>query len=142
MKVFICGIIQGSLRGLEIHTQSYREIIHAILKRHIPHIEIYCPVTLHPHSPNYNDRKAAEVLEQSIEEAKRSDLLVAYLPEASMGSAIEMWEAKKVGVPIVAITPLKTNWVIRYTADKIFETLDEFEQWVRESGITKTARQA
>ena len=54
--------------------------------------------------------------------------VVAYLPEASMGSAIEMWEAKKAGAKVIAITGLKHNWVVRYTADLMVENLEQFAQ--------------
>lgn len=137
MKVFICGIIQGSLRGTRIHSQDYRKAISSILKKNIADLEIHCPVSLHPNSPDYDDNQAARVLNQSIEEARNSDLLVAYLPEASMGSAIEMWEARKANVPIIAITPLRGNWVIRYTANVIVESITEFEEWVSQSNIDK-----
>ncbi len=142
MKVFICGIIQGSLRGTKIHSQDYRQAISKVLKKHIADLEIHCPVSLHPNSPDYDDKQAARVFEESVEQARSSDLLVAYLPEASMGSAIEMWEAKKANVPIVAITPLKGNWVIRYTADVILETIDEFEDWLAQSGIARISKKA
>jgi hypothetical protein len=127
VKVFICGIIQGSHSGLAVHEQTYRQHISEIVEKHIPGARIYCPVSLHPESVSYDDATAFRVLEESIEEARQADILIAYLPEASMGSAIEMWEAKRKGVRIIAITPMKHNWVVRYAADAIVEDLSEFE---------------
>jgi hypothetical protein len=126
MRVFICGIIQGSLSELAVHGQSYRTVLKDLVEKHMPEAEVYCPVSLHPESLSYDDEKAFEVLEESIEAARKSDLIVAYLPEASMGSAIEMWEAKRAGAKIVTITPLKPNWVVRYASDIVVETIEEF----------------
>ena len=137
MQVFICGIIQGSNRGLDVHEQTYRDRIRQIIQSHIPEAKIYCPVSLHPQSPTYDDEKAFQVLEESVEAAKASDLLIAYLPQASMGSAIEMWEARRAGVKIVTITKLRSNWVIRYASDIILDDLDQLEQFVRNGGLNR-----
>jgi len=137
MQVFICGIIQGSNRGLDVHEQTYRDRIRQIIQSHIPEAKIYCPVSLHPQSPTYDDEKAFQVLEESVEAAKASDLLIAYLPQASMGSAIEMWEARRAGVKIVTITKLRSNWVIRYASDIILDDLDQLEQFVRSGGLNR-----
>jgi NAD-dependent SIR2 family protein deacetylase len=128
MRIFICGIIQGSHRELAIHGQSYRARIKEMLARTCPRAEIYCPVDLHPDSLAYDDPRAFKVFHESVQEAKRSDILIAYLPSASMGSAIEMWEAKQAGVKIISITPLQHNWVVRYASDVILKDLDEFER--------------
>ncbi|MFH1312753.1 MAG: hypothetical protein ABIJ00_05950 [Candidatus Eisenbacteria bacterium] len=128
MRVFICGIIQGSLSEYAVHGQSYRTTLKGIVEKHMPSAEVYCPVSLHPESLSYDDAKAFEVLEESIDAARKSDLIVAYLPEASMGSAIEMWEAKRAGARIISITPLKPNWVVRYASDIVVETIGEFEE--------------
>jgi hypothetical protein len=131
MKAFICGIIQGSEQGLGVHRQSYRKRLRELIEANIPGAEVYCPVSRHPESPSYDDTKAFEVLEESVDIAKAGDLLVAYLPEASMGSAIEMWEAKRAGVKVVTITALKHNWVVRYASDVILGTIDEFADFVK-----------
>ncbi len=133
MKIFICGIIQGSHLQACIHSQSYRERLRRILRSYFPQAEIYCPVSLHPNSIEYSDEEARLVFAESVKEATSSDLLIAYLPEASMGSAIEMWEAKKQGVKIVCITPMKLNWIVRITADYIFDTIEDFESFLRQS---------
>ena len=137
MRIFICGIIQGSHSELAVHEQSYRQSLSRIIEKHIPGARIYCPVSLHPESVTYDDPKAFRVLEESIDQARRADLLVAYLPEASMGSALEMWEAKKAGVKVIAITPMRHNWVIRYTADAIVEDIPEFEDLLAGETISR-----
>ena len=124
-RVFICGIIQGSHTGLDVHGQDYRTRIRRIVEEHMPSAEVYCPVTMHPESPGYGDEKAFKVFEESVEAARQSDLLIAYLPEASMGSAIEMWEARRAGVKIISITPLRENWVVRYASDLILDSIED-----------------
>ena len=140
MKVFLCGIIQGSRPDLSVHGQSYREELKRLVEKHLPGAEVYCPVSLHPESPSYNDRLAARVLEESVEAAKTSDLLIAYVPEASMGSAIEMWEARRAGVRVVSITPLKDNWVVRYASDVILTDFDELETYLAEYATENPAQ--
>jgi hypothetical protein len=137
MRVFICGIIQGSISEFAVHEQSYRARLRGAIETHLPGVEVYCPVSLHPESLLYDDSKAFAVLEESAEAARRSDLLVAYLPEASMGSAIEMWEAKRAGVKIVAITPLEHNWVIRYAADLSVRTIEDFEGLLADGSVAR-----
>lgn len=134
MRVFLCGIIQGSRPDLSVHGQSYRDRLRRLVEEHLPGAEVYCPVSLHPESPSYDDDLAARVLEESVEAAKKSDLLIAYVPEASMGSAIEMWEAKRAGVRVVSVTPLKDNWVVRYASDVILKTFDELEEFLKDLG--------
>jgi hypothetical protein len=138
MRVFICGIIQGSRPDLTVHEQSYREDLRRLVAEYLPDAEVYCPVSLHPQSPSYDDDKAFRVLEESVEAAKASDLLIAYVPEASMGSAIELWEAKRAGVKVVSVTPLRDNWVIRYASDVILEEFQDLEAFLEEYAAGNT----
>jgi len=136
-RVFICGIIQGSHKGIDVHGQDYRTRIRQIVEKYLPSAEVYCPVSLHPESPAYGDKKAFEVFEESIEAARESDLLIAYLPEASMGSAIEMWEAKRAGVKIISITPLRENWVVRYASDLMLDSIEDLARRFEDSTVEK-----
>lgn len=128
MRIFICGIIQGSHSRLAVHEQTYRQRLKQLIEKYLPDADVYCPQSLHPESLSYEDAKAFDVFEDSVKIAGRSELLVAYLPEASMGSAIEMWEAKKSGARIISITPMKHNWVVRYASDMIFGCIEEFAE--------------
>jgi len=58
---------------------------------------------------------------------------ITYLPEASMGTAIEMWECYRNKVRIWTISPMKENWSVRFLSDKIFKSLDEFEKYLKET---------
>jgi len=57
-------------------------------------------------------------------------VLIAYLPEASMGTALEIWEASRAGRIILTISPLAENWVIKALATRNFVTLEEFADFV------------
>jgi len=69
--------------------------------------------------------------------AARADVLVAYLPEASMGTALEMVRASDAGVPVVSISPLAENWFIRFLSQRIFSSLAAFEGWVGQGGLAE-----
>lgn len=127
MKVFLAGIIQGSIAEAGIHRQDYRARIKEILRRHLPGSDVYCPIENHPNSLVYDNDKAREVFTDHVRMAAESDLLLAYIPEASMGTAVEMWETWRAGRPIVAISPLTENWVVKLLSTRLVRTLDEFE---------------
>ena len=135
-RIFLAGIIQGSCLAQDIHSQDYRNRIKRVLKKSFPEALVYCPVENHPDSVVYEDRQASEIFLKHLDMVKQSHLLVVYLPEASMGSAIEMWEASRRGVPVVTITPMKTNWVVRLVSDVICPDLDQFEA-MAESGALR-----
>ena len=56
-----------------------------------------------------------------------SDVVVSYLPEASMGSAVEIHAAKLAGKRVIAIAPdrMGQNWVVRSYADNKLASIDE-----------------
>jgi hypothetical protein len=56
------------------------------------------------------------------------DVVVAFLPEASMGTAIEIWEAFRHGRRVVTISPLERNWVVRYCSHLVLEDFSALEQ--------------
>jgi hypothetical protein len=61
-----------------------------------------------------------------LQHAAESDLVIAYVPTASMGTALEMYSAYLAGVPVVAISPLATNWVINALARRVYPDLGSF----------------
>jgi nucleoside 2-deoxyribosyltransferase len=134
MRVFLAGIMQGSIVQNHVHEQTYREALAELLLSHVPGVEVFDPWVVYPDSPSYEDDRVRAVLLANLAQAAQSDLVIAYLPEASMGTALEMWEAWRAGVPVIAITPLAANWVVRVVASQRFETLDEFARAVR-SGL-------
>ena len=129
-RFFIAGIMQGSEYDQAIHDQGYRNTIKNILSKHFPPDKIYCPVENYPDSISYDDQKAQSVFDKHLGIVRNSDCIVSYLPEASMGSAIEMWEAYRNQIVVVTISPMTENWVVRILSDYICTNLDEFNQFV------------
>ncbi|MEJ2209460.1 MAG: hypothetical protein P8129_10535 [Anaerolineae bacterium] len=134
MRVFIAGIMQGSRLDRYIDDQDYRRIIaQSILEKN--DVEIVDPNELHPEGVDYGDEQARRVLIEMANLAGRCDLVVAYAPRASMGTAIEMWQAFQAGVPIVTISPMAANWVVRHLSDVLLPDLEAFRSWVAAGGL-------
>ncbi len=127
---FLAGIIQGSLTSESIHAQDYRERLKRAIARTVPDAEVYCPVEHHPQSLSFPDDHARQVFFDLMSRAATADVLVAYLPEASMGTAIEMWNAYHAGKVVLTISPMALNWVVKFLADRVFETVEGFEAFL------------
>jgi nucleoside 2-deoxyribosyltransferase len=126
MRVFLAGIMQGSNAHDGVHAQDYRAALASVLIAHVPGVEVFDPWAVYPDSPSYPDDQVRTVLVANVQEAASCDLVIAYLPQASMGTALEMWEAWRAGVPVIAITPLAANWVVRTCAVRRYDTLVDF----------------
>ena len=129
MDVFLAGIIQGSKVEAEIHDQDWRGPIKAAIARSLPGANVYCHYGRHPQSITYELPDIRETLADGNRRAAACDLLVAYIPSASMGTAIEMYEAARAGATVVAITPMDANWIVRAYADRILPDIDSFERF-------------
>jgi len=136
MEIFLAGIIQGSERGASVHDQSYRRRIRAALCEAFPEAVIYSPAEEHPDSISYEDYKGRSVFQEIMRKAAETDLLIAYLPEASMGTAIEMWIAFTHGKKVVAISPMKENWCVKYLSHHFCASLSHFEKFVRSGELS------
>jgi hypothetical protein len=134
---FIAGIIQGSNTKKILHDQDYRDKIKAILRKYFPEAKIFDPVEKHPDSVNYDYRTGESVFLGYIKLATQCDCFIAYLPQASMGTAIEMWECYKKRVPIWTISPMKENWSVKFLSTRIFGSLDEFEKYLKTTSFDK-----
>jgi len=130
---FLAGIIQGSNTGKTLQNQDYRDKIKANLRKYFPDAKIFDPMDKHPDSVNYDYRTGESVFLGYIKLATQCDCVIAYLPQASMGTAIEMWECYKKDVPIWTISPMKENWSVKFLSKRIFESLEEFEKYLKAS---------
>ena len=126
-RVFLAGIIQGSIAEARIHSQDYRARVIGAIGQAIPDADIYDPISLHPNSVEYPDGKSREVFFELMQRATEMDVLVAFVPEASMGTAVELWQAWHAGALVIAISPMIHNWAIRFLTHRIYTSLDEFE---------------
>lgn len=136
-RFFLAGIIQGSKQGFDVCDQTYRNRLKSILRKGFTNCELICPVEEHPNSVRYTDREARATFFGNVKRAKESTALVVYLPEASMGSGIEMWEAYRARIPVFTITPMLTNWVIRILSNRIFPNIEAFEEFVLSGEMKK-----
>ena len=137
VRAFLAGIIQGSSKGSSIHPQDYRDRIKTILQKHCAAWEIIDPVEMHPDSVSYDAEMSAETLSELVDLATESDLLVAYIPEASMGVALEMWECKRADVPVMSTTEMPGNWVVQASSAFVLSSVEEFEEFVRDGDLQK-----
>jgi hypothetical protein len=75
-----------------------------------------------------------ETLFAMLDHAAASDLLIACVPTASMGTALEMYVAQQRGVPVVTISPLAENWVVRTLSRRVYPDMANFMRAVESSG--------
>ncbi len=123
MHVFIAGVMQGERLDDQIDSQDYRVQITRALRAHIPGVKVTDPWAMHPNSVNYDQDQARQTFLSLTKRAGKADLLIAYLPKLSMGTAMEMWEAHQAGVYIIAVTPFVHHWAIRFTANEVLPDL-------------------
>ena len=138
MKFFIAGIMQGSKVAASLHAQNYRdELVRAIQKR-FPDAEIYDPLEKNQNSLTYDFKNGRDVfLNHNRMCGEEIDVLVAYAPEASMGTAIEMWEAWKNDARVLTISPMTANWVVKFLSDAQFDDLDAFYKALESGAVSK-----
>ncbi len=129
----MAGIIQGSAKDKSIHSQDYRRRIKEIFADCSPDSVVFDPFDGHEGSVHYDIEKGKSVFNGSLEKLRESDLMIAYLPDASLGTAIEMWESHKAGVPVWTITGMKDNWIVRFCSQKIFENIDALANHLKAS---------
>lgn len=130
MRVFIAGVMQASIPGKGIVDQTYRTDIGDLLRARWPELDVVDPLVLHPTSVEYDDELAKSTLFALLELAAGSDLVVAYVPQASMGTALEMYRAYNEGIPVICISPLRENWVVRSIARRVFPDIPAFAAYV------------
>ncbi len=125
-RFFIAGIMQGSFVDKALHDQNYRAEIRQLLEEHFPEACVFDPLAGHPRSLEYDRPTGQQVFWGHNFLCRHIDVLVAYVPEASMGTAIEMWEAYRHGAVVLTVSPMRRNWVIRFLSHAIFSDLSEF----------------
>lgn len=132
---FIAGIIQGSIAEHGVHAQDYRAAIREILETHLEGARVYCPFENHPRSIEYDDATASRVFFDHAAMAEETDLLVTYVPEASMGTAVEMYAAHRAGRAVLTISPLSENWTVKFLSNRLFGDLEAFREFAASGGL-------
>jgi hypothetical protein len=127
MRIFLAGIMQGSHLGAILHHQGYRERLKALLAQHLPGANVYDPLADHSNSLEYEEDQGRRVFLYHNQLCGEVDVLLAFVPEASMGTAIEMWEAYRHGRVVVTISPLEHNWAVKFLSNLIYADVESFE---------------
>lgn len=124
LRVFIAGVMQSNRQDRLIDDQNYRMKIATALKNRIPEVKIIDPWAENQNSMHYDEEQARHTFLSMTVKASEADLLIAYLPQPSMGTAMEMWQAYQANTTIIAVTPFVHHWAIRFTASQILPDLD------------------
>jgi hypothetical protein len=132
--------MQGSRLDQSIASQDYRGTIAEAVLAHYPKANILDPNELHPNGSDYDPETARTTLFDLLELAATADATVAFLPQASMGTALEMWRAHDAGKPVITISPMTTNWVVRFLSDVVLPDLSAFEAWVAQGELEALLR--
>lgn len=136
LRFFIAGIIQGSLPDA-VHSQSYRREIADMLAAAFPGAEIFDPVEKYPDSLAYDAEKARAAFLDLMDLSGRHDVLIAFVPEASMGTAIELWNAHNAGSIVIAVSGLVQNWVVKFMSDRILPDLASLRNLIASGDLAK-----
>jgi len=128
MRIFLAGIMQGSHLGATLHNQDYRVRLRQLLETHLPDAQLYDPLAEHTDSLDYDDARGREVFLHHNRMCGEVDVVLAFVPQASMGTAIEIWEAYRHGRIVVSISPLAHNWAIKFLSHVLYHDVEEFER--------------
>jgi len=139
MRFFLAGIMQGSRQDMELHQQDYRARLAKLITTHLPEADVYDPLADHPESVAYSADDGRRVFYGHNRLCRNVDVVIAFVPEASMGTAIEMWEAYEHGrAAVLTISPLGHNWAVRFCSHAIFPDFEAFENAVHSGEVLRT----
>ena len=141
MRIFLAGIMQGSHAEALLHDQEYRGRIKRLVEAHFPQTDLYDPRADHAESLDYDEATGRRVFFRHNLMCREIDLLLAFLPEASMGTAIEMWEAYRHGAAVITISPLKHNWAVKFLSHAVYADLEEFETALQNGEVARHIRE-
>jgi hypothetical protein len=140
MRFFLAGIMQGSHAEALLHDQEYRTRIKRLVEAHFPQADVYDPRADHAESLGYDDATGRSVFFRHNLMCRQLDVLLAFVPEASMGTAIEMWEAHQHGAAVITVSPLKHNWAVKFLSHAVYADLEEFEVALQSGEIERRIR--
>ena len=137
MRFFLAGIMQGSHAAARCHGQEYRAAIARLIESHFPGAEVYDPHAEHSTSLDYSHETGRDVFFRHNRLCREVDVLVAFVPEASMGTAIEMWEAHQHGAAVITISPLRHNWAVKFLSHALYVDLPSFEAALESGDVAR-----
>ena len=137
----------ASLAGIAVESQDYRALMRGAILAADPSATIVDPAIVVPamapglHPPSTPEAEwwsadacVRQAFEACVDLAAKSDVVVSYLPTASMGSAVELHAARQAGRLVLVVAPgkMRFNWVVRSYADHVFEDVRALEVWLLE----------
>ncbi|KAJ3425600.1 2'-deoxynucleoside 5'-phosphate n-hydrolase 1 [Anaeramoeba flamelloides] len=128
-KYFLAGVMQKNNLEGKVCNQNYRSVLTKIIEENDPMSSIYDPWAAYDPDENLS---ISETFLGNIEKAGEADITIAFIPEASMGTACEIYRAKQMNKTIWAITPLKKSWVMISLCNEIFESIEEFTTFFKD----------
>ena len=129
--------MQGSRTDAAIEDQDYRRQIKGMLALHLPEADVYDPLDGHSDSVDYDDPTGSRVFFEHNRMCGEVDVLLAFAPFASMGTAIEMWEAHRHGRAVIAISPLAHNWTIRFLSHEVYPSVERFGEALADGTLAR-----
>ena len=141
MRFFLAGIMQGSHVKAVLHDQDYRGRIQRLIADHFPGAEVYDPRADHAGSIEYDEATGRRVFFRHNRMCREVDVLLAFLPEASMGTAIEMWEAYRHGTAVITISPMVHNWAVRFLSHAVYADVEEFEAALADGRVARVIQE-
>jgi hypothetical protein len=133
--------MQGSHTEAVLHEQDYRDRIKVLIARHLPEAQVYDPLSDHAKSLEYGEQKGRDVFFHHNLMCREVDVLLAFVPSASMGTAIEMWEAFQHGAAVVTISPLSLNWAVKFLSHVLYADLEEFSSALQDGSLRRAIDQ-
>jgi len=149
-RYFLSGVMGGSGAGtsselgLRMESQDYRSQIRSAILGADPNAVIIDPLQLGAEraaewftqddpSPWQDDAHVRQMLSEVVAAAAASDVVISYLPSASMGSALELQAAHSAGKMVLAIAPnnMRSNWVVRSCSSMIFDSISEVASFLQ-----------
>lgn len=127
---YLSGVMQGSRTDTGQVDQDYRRVLKKIIAEAFPDAELKCPLDLFPDALLLDEVNAKEIVPKCAEIARQADVIVAFLPEASLGTAVELWEAHKNSRLNIIISPMKHNLMLRTVSDFIVDSVDDFKRFI------------
>lgn len=124
--------MKGGIINEGLFDQSYRSKLHILIKNIYPNAEIIGYDELYPEGVDgFEEKDFFELIEQ----ASGSDVIIAFLPTASMGTAIEIWEAYKKGKIVLTVSPLKRTWTVKFLSSYVFDDIQSLESFLRKDSL-------
>ncbi|MCW4045898.1 MAG: nucleoside 2-deoxyribosyltransferase [Candidatus Bathyarchaeota archaeon] len=128
--------ISGPIQGMETN-QDYRKKIARICER--VNCETIDPwlrekIIYRKDEPCWwNNVPAPDFVERDLADIEKCDVLIAYLPQLSAGTCMELFHAKRKGKKVIVISDMKclSPWIVVH-ADKIVKHFDELEDSLKQ----------